>query len=570
MIKTLEIKNVALIGGAVIEFDDGLNVLSGETGSGKSVIIDAVNFVLGAKADKTMIRHGETSCSVTAVFTIDDNKSAQSVLNELGVEYDDEIIVSRKFSVDGKSSIRVNGEQFSSSMLKNLTTYLIDVHGQSEHYSLLKPAEQLKILDKFCGEKLDDLKRECAEICAKLKNTDEEMKKFGGNERERAIKADVLKFQIEEIRNADLKENEEEELLVRRKKIQSAEKLAEAFSICSGALSGENGAIDAINQAVRAIGSISGIDEKYAELYERLKSASFEVEDIAETITDFAEDTEFNEGEADETENRLEVYKTLKRKYGADFGEINAFYEKSVEEYDKLVNFDAEYAKQAEIKQKLLNELNRKNSQISAIRREFSVKFCQNVTEQLHLLGMKRAVFKISFSDVAAVTDAPYTPNGNDEVTFEFSANLGEPVKPLSKIISGGEMSRFMLALKTIISGYQDISTYIFDEIDVGISGATAETVAKKFADISRNVQIIAISHLPQVCAMSDCALKISKSETDGKTFTVVKKLNRDEKIAEITRIMSGEKISEIAVKHAQETVNSCDEYKLKIGKTRI
>lgn len=457
MIKTLEIKNVALIGGAVIEFDDGLNVLSGETGSGKSVIIDAVNFVLGAKADKTMIRHGETSCSVTAVFTVDDNKSARSVLNELGVEYDDEIIVSRKFSVDGKSSIRVNGEQFSSSMLKNLTTYLIDVHGQSEHYSLLKPAEQLKILDKFCGEKLNDLKRECAEICAKLKNTDEEMKNFGGNERERAIKADVLKFQIEEIRNADLKENEEEELLVRRKKIQSAEKLAEAFSICSGALSGENGAIDAINQAVRAIGSISGIDEKYAELYERLKSASCEVEDIAETITDFAEDTEFNEGEADETENRLEVYKTLKRKYGADFGEINAFYEKSVEEYDKLVNFDAEYAKQAEIKQKLLNELNRKNSQISAIRREFSVKFCQNVTEQLHLLGMKRAVFKISFSDVAAVTDAPYTPNGNDEVTFEFSANLGEPVKPLSKIISGGEMSRFMLALKTIISEYQDI-----------------------------------------------------------------------------------------------------------------
>ena len=169
MIKTLEIKNVALIGGAVIEFDDGLNVLSGETGSGKSVIIDAVNFVLGAKADKTMIRHGETSCSVTAVFTVDDNKSARSVLNELGVEYDDEIIVSRKFSVDGKSSIRVNGEQFSSSMLKNLTTYLIDVHGQSEHYSLLKPAEQLKILDKFCGEKLNDLKRECAEICAKLK-----------------------------------------------------------------------------------------------------------------------------------------------------------------------------------------------------------------------------------------------------------------------------------------------------------------------------------------------------------------------------------------------------------------
>lgn len=565
MIKTLEIKNVALIGEANIEFDVGLNVLSGETGSGKSVILDAVNFVLGAKADKTMIRHGENSCSVTAVFTVGDNKSAQSVLNDLGVEYDDEIIVNRKFSVDGKSVIRVNGEQFSSSMLKNLTGYLIDVHGQSEHYSLLKPAEQLKILDKFCSEELVGLKRECSEVCSKLKIVDEEIKKFGGDERERAIRADVLKFQIEEIRNADLKEHEEEELLVRRKKIQSAEKLAEAFSTSSGVLSGENGAIDAVNTAVRAIGLISGIDDKYAEIYERLKSVRLEIEDIAETITDLAEDTEFDEGEADEIENRLEVYKTLKRKYGADFGEINAFYDNAAKEYDKLVNFDAEYAKQTEIKRTLLNELNHKNSQISAIRREFSTKFCENVTRQLHLLGMQRAVFDVSFADNALITDAPYTPNGNDEIAFEFSANLGEPVKPLSKIISGGEMSRFMLALKTIISGYQDISTYIFDEIDVGISGATAETVAKKFADISRKVQIIAISHLPQVCAMSDCALKISKSEVDGKTFTVVKKLNREEKIDEITRIMSGEKISETAIKHATETVNACDEYKLKI-----
>ena len=331
-------------------------------------------------------------------------------------------------------------------------------------------------------------------------------------------------------------------------------------------MSGENGAIDAINQAVRAIGSISGIDEKYTELYDRLKSVSFEVEDIAETVTDSADDTEFNESEADEIENRLEVYKSLKRKYGADFHEINTFYEKAAEEYEKIVNFDAEYAKQAEFKQKLLNELNHKNSQISTIRREFSVKFCQKVTEQLHLLGMQRAVFNVSFSDITPITDAPYTQNGNDEVTFEFSANLGEPVKPLSKIISGGEMSRFMLALKTIISGYQDISTYIFDEIDVGISGATAETVAKKFADISRNVQILAISHLPQVCAMSDCALKISKSEAEGKTFTVVKKLNREEKIKEITRIMSGEKISETAVKHAEETVAACDEYKAHIN----
>ena len=565
MIKTLEIKNVALIDGAIIEFDGGLNVLSGETGSGKSVIIDAINFVLGAKADKTMIRYGETECAVTAVFSVDDNKSVAEALKNLDVEFDDEIIITRKFNVEGKSTIRVNGSPFSASMLKSITGFLIDVHGQSEHYSLLKPAEQLKTLDKFCRGELESLKKQCADICSQLKKTDESLAQFGGNERDRAIRADVLKFQIDEIRSADLKEGEEEELLTKRKKIQSAEKLSEAFSSGHGALSAENGALDAVNSAIRSLSGITSIDEKYAELYERLKNVSSEIEDIAETISDTADDFYFDEGEADEVENRLDLIKNLKRKYGADVNEITEFLKNAEIEYDRLINFDAEYALCVSKKEKLLEDLNDKNSQISAIRLKFSKVFCNRVTEQLRVLGMKHATFEISFAEREAVSDAPYPTNGNDEITFEFSANLGEPAKPLSKIISGGEMSRFMLALKTIVSGYQDISTYVFDEIDVGISGATAEVVAKKFADIAKKVQVIAISHLPQVCAMSDTALKISKIETKEKTYTVVKKLNREEKIEEITRIISGEHVSETAKLHARETIDLCDEYKASI-----
>lgn len=564
MIKTLEIKNVALIDRAVIEFGSGLNVLSGETGSGKSVILDAINFVLGAKADKTMIRHGETDCLVSAAFDVSDNLTVKNLIEEYtGEQAEDELIITRKLTADGKSTIRLNGAPFSAGMLRGITAYLIDVHGQSEHYSLTKPAEQLKILDKFCKNALSYPLDECRRTIKRLKETDDALKGFGGSESERAIKADILKFQIDEITSADLLAGEEDALLEKRKKIQNAEKIGEAFSEAKSALSDENCALDALRCAVRAIGAISSLDKSYAELEDRLNSAYSEIEDVAETIGDASDDFDFDEAEADEVENRLEIYKNLKKKYGASLESINDFLSKAEAEYEKLVNFDAEYAKFSKQKSVLLSALNESLRAVSKIRREFSVDFCKKVTEQLKALGMKNARFDISFNDFTPIEDAPYPENGNDEVTYEFSANLGEPTKPLSKIISGGEMSRFMLALKTIISEYQDISTYVFDEIDVGISGATAEVVAKKFADIAKSTQIIAVSHLPIVCAMSDVNIKISKIEDNGKTVTQIKNLSKSEKVSEIMRIMSGENASEIARKHAEETVASCEAYKL-------
>ncbi len=562
MIKRLELKNIALIDHAIIDFEKGLNVLSGETGSGKSVIVDSINFVLGAKADKTMIRHGETECFASVVFDVSNNLSAKSILEELGGEIEDEIIVSRKFNQDSKSVIRVNGMPFTLSMLKSVTSTLVDVHGQSEHYSLMKKSEQLKVLDRFSDKSLNEYKQINKSIAQELKEIDKKLQGFGGSESERAIRADVLKFQIDEIESVNLLEGEEEELLVKRKKIQSAEKIAESLSAVKNSVLNDGGISDILGETIRYFNQISSIDSKYEELSQRLKAVSVEITDVADTADDYLSDVEFNEGEADEIENRLDKIKNLKRKYGTSVEEIKEFLKNATEEYQKIINFDAEYEKLTSQKTKKLIELNTIYNKITKVRKTSSVEFANKVLVHLKELGMKDANFSVDFLEVDAVSDAPYSDNGNDLIEFTFSANLGEPQKPLSKIISGGEMSRFMLALKAIISEYQDVSTYIFDEIDVGISGKTAQTVAEKFADISKNVQVIAISHLPQICAFSDVSFAIRKYTDSEKTHTQIEKLSEKDKISEIVRIIGGDSTSQAAISHAQEMISTANKYK--------
>lgn len=562
MLKSLYLKNIALIDEANIEFEKGLNVLSGETGSGKSVIIDSINFVLGAKADKSMIRYGVNDCTATAVFDISGLNNVKSVLSELGLEDSDELIVTRKLSVDSKSSIRVNGMPFTAGMLKTVTALLVDVHGQSEHYSLLKETEQLGVLDKFAGAKLINLKNECRAVCDKLKDIDEKLKSFGGSESERAIRADILKFQIDEIRSAELTPGEEDELIVQRKKIQSAEKLSEAFSTVQNALSGENCAIDFINSALRGLSSVTSIDNEYEALYDRLKSAADELDDISSDAESFLESIDVDAESADKVEERLDKIKTLKRKYGQSEEEILGFLEKAESDYAKLIDFDAEYAKLCAEKDRELKNLNRIYENISEVRKSAAEKLKDRISDELKQLGMKNATFEIAFSPLKEADGTRYSANGGDMIEFLFSANLGEPVKSMSKIISGGEMSRFMLSLKTVISSYHSISTYIFDEIDAGISGKTAETVAEKFSQIAKNVQVIAISHLPQIVSFSDVSFKISKYFTEEKTFTAIEKLDQNGKTEEIVRLIGGDMTSVSAVSHAKEMIEKANLYK--------
>lgn len=564
MLKSLQLKNVALIERAEIEFEKGLNVLSGETGSGKSVVIDSINFVLGAKADKTMIRHGENDCLVVAVFDVENLTGVKNLLADSGFDDSDEIIVSRKLTADGKSSIRLNGEPVTLGMLRTITGNLIDVHGQSDHYSLLKDSEQLAVVDNFSGDNLKILKNQCFDICKDLREIDEKMLSFGGSESERAIRADILKYQIEEIKNADPKEGEEDELLAKRKKIQSAEKIAEAFGETKNAIDGENCISDLLGSSLRRLWQVASLDDEYSSLFDRLKSVSEELTDISSVSEDILDGLEFNEEDADKIENRLDVIKNLKRKYGNTEKEIEEFLQNAENEYDKLCNFDAEYAELTALKQKKIAVLNDIYRKISDERKNQAKKLSSKVTGELRQLGMKDAEFKIDFEPLKEISDAPYSGNGGDRVEFMFSANLGEPVKPMSKIISGGEMSRLMLALKTVISSYHEISTYIFDEIDAGISGKTAETVAEKFADISKGVQIIAISHLPQIVSFSDYSYKIAKYTENGKTYTGITKLDDSEKVEEVVRLIGGDLTSKSAVEHATALIEKANEYKRK------
>ncbi|MBQ9782295.1 MAG: DNA repair protein RecN [Clostridia bacterium] len=563
MIKRLELKNIALINHAIIDFEKGLNVLSGETGSGKSVIVDSINFVLGAKADKSMIRHGENECYASVTFDVSKNVAVTSILEDLGCEAEDEIIVSRKFTSDSKSAIRVNGVPFTLGMLRQITSVLVYVHGQSEHYSLMKKSEQLNVLDKFCDKELLNLKEQLKGIVKTLKEIDLSLEDFGGSESERAIRADVLKFQIDEIESVNVQGGEEDELVLKKKKIQSAEKIAEGLSTVKSAINGDGCISDIIGEAIRKLSAIANFDEKYEELYNRLKETSVELYDLGETSDDYLSEIDFSESEADEIESRLDKIKAIKRKYGNTVEEINEFLQDAKTQYEKIVNFDVEYQKLLSKKQKSLLELKAVYDKITTVRKKSAKVFEERVLARLRQLAMKDASFEVGFATVD-FDENSYSQNGNDSIEFMFSANLGEPKKPLSKIISGGEMSRFMLALKAITSEYQTVSTYIFDEIDVGISGNTAVTVAENFADLSKNIQVIAISHLPQICAFSDCSFQIAKSVENGKTVTNVNKLSPDEKIAEIVRIIGGTGSSDGAMLHAKEIIKYAEDYKTK------
>ena len=562
MLSRLTVKNVALIEYAEISFDEGLNVLSGETGAGKSVLLDSVNFVLGAKADKTMIRHGETECMVKAEFIVPEESKAVQVLREMDVETDGVIVISRKFNLAGKNAIKVNGNAFTASMLRSVTDSLVDVHGQSEHFFLLKECNQLKTLDDVVGAPLREQKEQLSEKLSARKQLLKQISMLGGDEEERNRRLDVLKYQIDEIEKVALREGEEESLLMKRDKMNNVEKIIIALKSSWSAFSEEKGVLDGLRYARRSLSPIVGLDEEYASLEQRIENLLAEAEDVEATLGDFGESLYFDEKESEETERRLDEIRSLKKKYGRDKQEIDAYLQKICAEYALLEDCEGQYATLTERLATTDDDVYNICCEMSRLRRETGKEFCQRVTEELKTLKISSARFEIEFSEFAREDVSKAGHNGLDEICFLFSANAGEPLKPLGKIISGGEMSRFMLAIKTQLSEVNEISTYIFDEIDAGISGQTAKTVGEKFAKIARYTQIIAVSHLAQIAAMSDREFLIEKQETNGKTLTDVKMLSEDEKVDEIVRLLGGERGDEFAEKHAMELIKQAKDYK--------
>ena len=554
MLQRLCVKNIALIQEADIEFDEKLNILSGETGSGKSVILDSINFVLGSKADKTMIRYGEQEMSVRAEFFVEESSEALKKLKELDIESDGEIVITRKLTAEGKGAIKINGNTVTASMLKSVTQHLVDVHGQSEHFFLLSEDNQLKVIDGLLGDKAQKTKEDLANLIAEKKGIKAKIAELGGDESERERQLDLLNYQINEIESANLREGEFEELKTRQNIIANTEKILTSLSAVRSVLSDEGGCADGISTAKHYINGISALSEAYAQIGERLESLSVEVEDISETVSDLADELNFDGREAEEIDERLTLIKALKKKYGADEKEILDFCEKARAKADILsdsANAVEKYTAEIRAVDGKIFALCKK---LTALRKGGAEKFCKEVVGELKTLNIPDAKFEVEFSEYDEESANLNSHNGSDSICFNFSANKGEPLKPLSKVISGGEMSRFMLAVKTQLKDINGISTYIFDEIDAGISGFTATTVAEKFVKISKSTQILAVSHLPQVCAASDAQFLIYKVEEGGKTLTKVKRLDENSKIDEIVRL-TGSVQSAAARQHAIELI---------------
>lgn len=556
MLKRLHIKNVALIAEADIQFGEKLNVLSGETGSGKSVILDSINFVLGSKADKSMIRFGEQEAMVRAEFVVDENSDAVKVLSDYDIESDGTIVITRKFNVDGRGSVKINGDAATSSMLKTLTARLVDVHGQSEHFFLLNEENQLKLVDTICGDRLSPLKVELSELVSEKRRIKRTITELGGDEGERARRLDLLKFQIEEIEAADLKIGEFEQLKSRRNILMNIEKIFAALNAVHSIFSDDGGCIDSISEAKRNIHLISDLDSAYSDISDRLEEVGAEIEDISETVSDAAEGLTFDEEEAKFVDERISLINNLKKKYGADEQEILKFCDDAQEKFDALsdaaATIDKLTAELSEIDDKIYSVCRK----ITDLRQKSAQNFCQGVIAELKTLNIANADFAVNFKEYDKGSADLNSVDGSDKIEFLFSANKGEPLKPLSKVISGGEMSRFMLAVKTNLKDLNGISTYIFDEIDAGISGFTANTVAEKFKYIAERTQIIAVSHLPQVCAASDTQLLIYKVDEGGKTLTKIKQLTEEEKVDEIVRLTGNIK-SEAATDHARQLIKN-------------
>ena len=557
MLQNLVIKNIALIESAEIEFDDGLNVLTGETGAGKSILLDSVGLLLGDRVDKTLLRSGESSCKVVGKFVLDEfsKNSFKEFCTKYDFQFEDEIIISRSFTNEGKSDIRINGEPSTLAMLKELSSNLVDSYGQNESQTLFDAGEHIELLDDFAGTQNTKEYIEYTKNFAELKKLEVQLKSFGGSQEERLKNMDILAFQIDEIENANISIEDFADLEGKRHRLLNMGKIASSTTLAQNYL--DMDVLSNISKAKASLEQVETYDNSLTEFAERLESVKIELSDILESVKDYNRNIDFSEAEQQKMEDRYSLYTKLMRKYGRTVEEVLIAYNNMKNEFELLKNADQEINKltiqKGQIESKML-ELGKK---ISSYRKEKAKVLCEEITKNLKKLNMKNSVLEFVFENQEKLLS-----NGIDEVELLFSANLGEEKKPLSKIASGGEMSRFMLALKSVIAKVDHMPTMIFDEIDTGISGATSEAVAKQMAMIGKNHQVIAVTHSQQIASMADTNFLIKKTEKDVRTVTLVKKLNDKEKLEEVARFLSGEAITAQSLENAQKLIDEQAEYK--------
>ena len=564
MLQSLYLENIALIEKLGIELFPGFNVLTGETGAGKSIIIDAVNFVLGERTSRDLIRNGAARAKVEAVFNLNEGDAAFAALDALGIEYDgNELILSRELSAAGRNACRVNGTLVPVASLKSVSDTLVDIHGQHEHQALLDAENHISYLDAYChAESLPIIEK----IDAIVSRRNELMLKRNSgfsSEREREREMDMLRYQIEEIASANLEAGEEERLNAEKAVLLNAERIRTALETAHMALSGaeEGSALSAIDTARRSMRDIAALNKDYEALGDKIEELYYAAEDISFVLRDTSENVESDMQRLEEIEQRLKLISDLKRKYGRTVEDVIDFGKDAGTKLNELENAEALAAELDAKLDRLKAEYNVAADELSKVRRAAGDRLKRDVLNELKDLGMAKAMFDVALSDASG---GEPRKGGRETAEFMLSANPGEPLKPLEKVASGGELSRIMLCFKSIFADNDRVPTLIFDEIDTGISGRTAAVVGEKMLGIAKKHQVICVTHLAQIAALADAHLMVRKYDDGKNTFVETRQLNEEEKVQRIAQMMDGESDSPSALTHARELIARADKIKEK------
>jgi len=564
MLLELSIKNFAIIKSITISFQKGLNILTGETGAGKSIIIDALGLLLGGRASADYVRYGETRAEVEGLFELPKDHPARQICESVGVqvEQDGMLVVRREISNQGKSIIRLNGQLVTLAILRELGPWLVTVHGQHDTHMLMHADKHIAWLDAYGEQALAAAKAEYGRLYAAYRKTRQELERMARNERERAQRIDLLEYQLKEIEAASLVPGEDEKLLQQRKKWINVEKIFSSIRDAYHALHGEQRGMDWLGHAMSELERAAPFDEQLAPILEAVQSAYYQVEDAVHQLRQLADQLEFDPKQLAEVERRLDVISSLKRKYGKSVDDILEYAAAIQDELDEMQHYEERLQAVQDRLAGLEADLAVEALELSTIRQACAEKLAREIEQQLRELHMERARFAIAvrqtpdedgveIDGVRRHVDA----NGMDQVEFLIAPNPGEPLRPLAKIASGGELSRVMLAIKTILAGTDQVETLIFDEVDTGVSGRAAQAIAEKLARVANKRQVLCITHLPQVASMADAHFLIKKEMSELETKTVVERLSEEERVMELARMLGGAEVTAKTREHAREMI---------------
>jgi DNA repair protein RecN (Recombination protein N) len=556
LLAELSIKNFAIIESLTVSFEKGLTVLTGETGAGKSIIIDAIHLLAGARGSAEFVRYGEKRAELEGLFLLDDDHHpVYRKCDEFGIDVSDGMIVLRRdLSSSGKSICRINGKLVTIAILREIGQCMVDIHGQHDNQELMNEENHLSLLDQYSGEKIKQALEVYLEIYQSFDKMRKKITQLSNNEQEMAHRLDLLQFQLEEIESAELQPKEDELLQEEKNQISNYEKVYDSLHTSYNSLHGEQRGLDWVGHAMNNLEDIGSINSTLKELSETISNAYYLLEDLSYQLRNELESLEFDPARLNFVEGRLNEINLLKRKYGQSVEDILTYSANIADEIDTIKNRDSHLSKLQKELESILSDLSIEAKNVTSIRKGFAKVLIDEIHRELKELYMGKTTFDVHFSmKETAEKDPKYTATGVDEVEFYLSTNPGEPLKPLNKTASGGELSRIMLAMKSIFSQHQGITSIIFDEVDTGVSGRVAQAIAEKIYRVSSGSQVLCITHLPQVAAMADTHLYIAKETKSGRTKTSVKPLIEEEKIKEIGRMIAGVEVTELSKEHAKE-----------------